>query len=400
MCAGAIVLARVPRVVYGARRSEGRDAAGSVLDVLGEPRLNHRPEVAGGLLAAESGGAAARVLRVSAGLKTALSGGDSQRGPRDPRAVDANIDLQGQDSRPPSHPDRIAARFAERQHELVTRRQLLGAGVSDKAIRHRLAVQRFMEVHPTVYSVAAKLSAKGRYLAAVLACGEGAVLSHRSAADLLGLRPTSSSILEITVPHGATRRPAGVRTHQTRSLHPDDTTTVDAIPTTTWPRTLADLAATLEPRQLGRALERAMILRLFDLNQVRAAIERSNGRRGIGKLRHLVEQLTPELSPTREELEKRFLELIDEHGLPRPRVNKEVEGLEVDFHWPDRRLIVETDGRETHDTPLAFERDRRRDLQLELAEWHVLRLTWRMVVHRPAEVAALLAARLNRVPVP
>ena len=254
-----------------------------------------------------------------------------------------------------------------------------------------------MVVHPRVYAVAPKLSAKGRYLAAVLAGGHDAVLSCRSGADLLGLRPTSSSLIEITVPHGSTRALAGVRIHHTRSLHPDDITLADGIPTTSWARTVVDLAAILPPRQLERALERAMILRVFDLNEMQAAIDRSHGRRGLGTLRRLIEQLDPELALTNEELEKRFLELVHAHGLPRPVVNGEVLGLQVDFHWPTQRLIVETDGRGTHDTPIAWERDHERDLRLELAGWHVLRLTWRQITRRPGEVVALLRLRLGGV---
>lgn len=306
--------------------------------------------------------------------------------------------VQQPDSLPPSHPDLIIARLAACQLDVMSHHQLLAAGVTRGAIRHRLEIRRLAEVHPRVYAIKPKLAAESRYLAAVLAGGDSAVLSHRSAADHLGLRPSSSPRIEITVPHGSNRSLTGVRIHHSRALHPDDISTADGIPTTTWPRTLVDLAAVLPPRQLDRALERAMVLRLFDLTELRGALNRGNGRKGTGTLRHLVEHLDPSLARTKEELEKRLLELIDEHCVPRPVVNGEVEGLEVDFHWPSQRLVVETDGRETHDTPVAFERDRARDLMLELAGWHVLRLTWRQVVHRPAEVAALLAARLYRFP--
>lgn len=285
--------------------------------------------------------------------------------------------------------------MAGRQGGVVARRQLLDAGVSRAALRHRLAVRRLYVIYPEVYAATPSVSVVGRYLAAVLACGEGAVLSHRAAADHLGLRSTSSVIIEVTMRHGTKRRIPGIRVHQTRALHPDDITLVDAVPCTTWPRTLVDLAGELTPRELERALERTMILRIFDLHDLNAALDRANGRRGIGSLRRLVSALDDQVPLTRRELERRFLKFIQDAGLPRPTVNATVEGHEVDFHWPEHRLIVETDGRETHDTPIAFERDHQRDLELELAGWHVLRLTWRQIVAQPDRVLALLRGRLR-----
>jgi very-short-patch-repair endonuclease len=126
-----------------------------------------------------------------------------------------------------------------------------------------------------------------------------------------------------------------------------------------------------------------------------AALDRANGRRGTGTLRRLLAETHGEPPITRRELERHFLELVRAADLPHPIVNALVQGHEVDFHWPARRLVVETDGRATHAHALAFDRDRRRDVDLELAGWHVLRLTWRDVVHEPERVTTLLRSRLG-----
>jgi hypothetical protein len=184
--------------------------------------------------------------------------------------------------------------------------------------------------------------------------------------------------------------------HATRSLPPDEVTVHNGIACTTVARTIVDLAAVESVRRLHRALEQALILRVFDGAALNAALDRANGRRGVGTLRRLLAGLDDEASPTRTELERRFVELVADAGLPAPVVNARLAGHEVDFHWPAQRLVVETDGRETHDTVVAFERDHQRDLDLELAGWHVLRVTWRQVVGEPERVAALIAARLGR----
>jgi hypothetical protein len=151
-----------------------------------------------------------------------------------------------------------------------------------------------------------------------------------------------------------------------------------------------DLAGVLSKRRLERVLERSETLRLFDLGALKAALARAGGRRGTLVLRRLMETLDDAPPPTRSELERRFLDVVMEAGLPRPITNATVAGLEVDFHWPDQRLVVETDGRATHDTAAAFERDRRRDLQLESAGWHVIRITYRQLEENPEKVVAAL----------
>jgi very-short-patch-repair endonuclease len=292
------------------------------------------------------------------------------------------------------HPDVKIAELAERQHSVVTRRQLTSAGISRHAIDHRLAVRRLRAVHSGVYAVG-PLRLEGIYLAAVLACGDRALLSHRAAAALWDLRPAPSGPVEITVPRRRTvRHRSGIAIHTTRCLEPEDVAEHCGIPCTSVARTLVDLAVIVTPRVLDRAIERSMVLRLYDHRAMMAALERANGRRGSGVLRRSIANLTAEPPNTRSELERRIFELTRDSGLPRPLVNIRVAGYEVDFCWPQQRVVVEADGRRTHDTPQAFERDRQRDLDLELAGFHVIRITWRQLIDRPEQIVATLRTRL------
>jgi very-short-patch-repair endonuclease len=151
----------------------------------------------------------------------------------------------------------------------------------------------------------------------------------------------------------------------------------------------------LDHRRLKRALERAVELRILDGRAMDGSLSRARGRRGIGALRRLLTDLHGDPAPVRTEIERLFLELVREAGLPLPVVNAYVGPYEVDFHWPARRLVVDTDGRATHDTPHQFEEDRRRDLELTLAGWRVSRISWRQVVHEPERVVELLRSRLE-----
>ena len=291
-----------------------------------------------------------------------------------------------------THPDVKLADLATRQHGVVSRRQLRATGMSEAAIKHRVAVRRLHRMHRGVYAVGhPHLTAHGRYLAAVLACGGSAVLSHRSAADLWELRPSWSPRLDVTLPSLHPRRRSGIAVHATRSLPRAEVTVRHGIPCTTPARTIVDLAASLRPGELLSVLERSVTLGLFDGGAIDAVL--GGGRSGTATLRRLLAELRDEASPVRRELERRFLELVRAADLPTPIVNGRVEEHEVDFHWPAQRLVVETDGHATHATLPAFHRDRGRDLDLELAGWHVLRFGWRQVVHEPDRVTALLLQR-------
>jgi very-short-patch-repair endonuclease len=181
----------------------------------------------------------------------------------------------------------------------------------------------------------------------------------------------------------------------TRTLDDADVASCNRIPCTSLARTLVDLAGVVPPRVLRRALEQALILRIFDRGPLDAALARSNARRGMGTLRRLLAEFAYEPAFTRSELERAFLELVRRAGLPSPVVNAFITGHEVDFHWPAHRLVVETDGGATHANAFAFERDRQRDLDLELEGWHVLRISWRQVIQEPHRVAAILRAWLG-----
>jgi hypothetical protein len=232
-------------------------------------------------------------------------------------------------------------------------------------------------------------------MAAVLAAGPAAALSHRSAAALWDLRSSASRRVEVTAARQHKR--SGIEVHRAR-LEPDESTKVDGIPVTTVARTLLDLAAVLPLSQLERATERAEALQLTDVVPLDALLERHRGQRGTAALRKIVkDRVLPAL--TRSEVEDRFLTFLDVHGLPRPEVNADLHldgrWFEVDFLWRDQRLIVELDGHQTHGTRAAFERDRERDRILQAHGWRVIRITWRQLHEHPDAVAADLARLLG-----
>jgi very-short-patch-repair endonuclease len=239
---------------------------------------------------------------------------------------------------------------------------------------------RLHPVHRGVYAVGHRvLTTEGRWMAAVLAGGEGAVLSHLTAAAAWGLRRAGSGVIHITVPGwpGRKRRP-GLKIHRSTTLTPADTTALRGIPVTSPARTIIDVARTTG----GRELER-----LLDLADQRGLVDFADLHAGPASLRAVLRNYRP--APTRSELEEAFLRLCDDHGIPRPETNVRIEGFEVDFVWRDRRLIVEVDGFAYHRSPHAFETDRARDVHLTTRGWRVLRFTWRHVTQRAAWVAAM-----------
>jgi very-short-patch-repair endonuclease/predicted transcriptional regulator of viral defense system len=284
--------------------------------------------------------------------------------------------------------DRALSEVATRQHGVVGRWQLVDLGLSRHAIRHRVAAGRLHALRPGVYSVGHRAVAReGWWMAAVLAIGPDAVLSHRSAAALWGLRATSQSRVEVTVARPLRTR-SGIQLH--RGKVPTDEVTVRiGIPVTTVPRTLVDLAAVLRTADLRRAAEQAEALRLADPVPLKTVVQRHRGRHGAGRLRAIVDDGI-EATITRSELERRFLSFIEEHGLPRPQVNvaMEVNGIriEADCVWRAQRTIVELDGHTFHSDRHAFERDRERDRLLQAAGWRVVRITWSQLHLQPAAV--------------
>ncbi len=292
--------------------------------------------------------------------------------------------------------DARVAVMARRQHGIVTFEQLRSAGLGTGAINPRVRRGRLHRLHRGVFAVGhTRLSREGRWLAAVLALGQGALLSHVSAAALWGLRSTSSSVVHVTVPTLAgRRRRAGIVVHRSISLRAVDADERDAIAVTSVSRTLLDLAGMLAPGPLERAVERSLALRLFDLRAVQSLLDANPRRRGVATLTRILEQVHDEPPLTRSELEALMRDLCDTHGIERPEVNVVVDGSEVDFFWRAQRVIVETDGREQHGTPMAFERDRDRDARLTMLHYRVVRFTHRRLMHEPAGVAATLVALL------
>jgi hypothetical protein len=229
----------------------------------------------------------------------------------------------------------------------------------------------------------------------VLACGPGALLSHGSAAWLLGVSNQGPFPLEVTAPTRRRPRPP-ILLHHARALVPEDRAVVEWIPVTALPRTLLDRAATVRPRQLERSLERAEELGEFDLDEVEALLSRTVGHPGHGRLTRAVE-LYREPVFSRSGLERRFLTLVDRAGLPRPATGFNVAGYELDVYWPGERFAIELDVFETHGSRAAFERDRVRQEDLKLAGVEMIRVTGKRLEREPGQVlervARLLAQR-------
>lgn len=237
-------------------------------------------------------------------------------------------------------------------------------------------------------------------MAAVLACGERAVLSHRSAAALWGTADEHPRRVDVTLWDATNRKRPGVEIHSGTALTASDVTVRDGVPCTALPRTLLDLASLVDERALARALDRAETLRLFDLKAVGELLGRSRGMRGAGRLAHALDRYRdPDVTPS--VAEERLLALIMRAGLPRPATNvwlplPEGGGYRPDFLWREERLIVEVDGRTYHARRGAFTHDRKRDRRLALAGFHTVRYTASEVLKQPARVAAELAQLLAR----
>jgi hypothetical protein len=285
--------------------------------------------------------------------------------------------------------------LAKEQHGVVARRQLRAIGYGDRTISRQRQAGRLHLIHRGVYAVGhRRLSGHGQAMAAVLACGPDALLSHGSAAWLWGLLPASPFPHHVTVPCRGHRR-RSITLHHASALTPQDHATRDTIPVTSIPRTLLDLAARLSPTWLDRTVELSERLELFDLRAVDSLLARTRGHPGHGRLRRILAAYR-EPAFTRSELERRFLELVRKCGLPQPSVNFFVAGCEIDVYWPHERFGVELDGFEFHRTRAAFERDRRRQEDLKMAGIEIVRLTSRRIEREPEQVADRLRVLLAR----
>jgi hypothetical protein len=293
--------------------------------------------------------------------------------------------------------DAAIARLAARQHGITTRLQLVAIGLSARAVDRRIAAGRVHPIHRGVYAVGhVRLTREGRWMAAVLAGGGDAVLSHQAAGAVQGFVAYSGRA-HVTVPK-ARRHVQGIIWHSAL-LPVDEVERLDGIPITTPARTLLNLAATLDRHRLERAIDRAEAMRLASPTSVPALVERHRGRRGVATLRAIIDEGRIGLAVTRSEFEDRFLAFIDEEGLPRPQTNVwlQIVGrwIEVDCVWREARLVVELDGRAFHDTAAAFEADRARDRAMIAAGWRVIRVAWKQLTREPAALAADLRAALR-----
>jgi hypothetical protein len=291
--------------------------------------------------------------------------------------------------------DRATGALADQQYGVVARRQLVALGLTARQIDGRISRGLLRPIHRGVYAVGHRVLTKaGRWRAATL-CARDAVLSYRSAAALQLIAPSNRTRTEVTV----CRRLSdvrGVQFHYGR-LPRDETTIQDGIPVTIVSRTILDLAAVERPARVERAMNEADRLRLGAPLAVGELLERYPRRRGAATLRAILAAAARGVS--REELEALFIEFLDARGFPRPRLNMHVRTrngrlVEVDFAWPEHRLIVELDGYDTHGTRASFESDRERDRLLSVSGWRVIRVTWRQLHQQPEALAADLRVLL------
>lgn len=291
---------------------------------------------------------------------------------------------------------RIAA-LAARQYGVVSHAQLVALGAGRGAIAARLRSRRLVRLHRGVYAVGhAVLRAEGYWLAAVFSAGEGAVLSHRSAAALWDLRREARAVADVlVVREGGRARRRGVAMHRTTFLPPHEATERHGIPVTSPARTLLDVAEILQRHQLDRALEQAEMTGVFDLTAIARVIREHPGRKGGRRLATAVEQQFGEAPLTRSDLEARMRALCRAAGLPQPHANHRIAGVEGDFVWPDLGVVVEVDSFYTHGTHAAFERDRRKDAALTAAGLTVLRYTDRAVDREQDRITETLVATLR-----
>ncbi|MEX2194676.1 MAG: type IV toxin-antitoxin system AbiEi family antitoxin domain-containing protein [Thermoleophilaceae bacterium] len=297
----------------------------------------------------------------------------------------------------PRHVDLLLADLALRQHGVVARWQLLERGVSARAIERRLDSGHLHRVHQGVYAVGHRmLTQRSRWMAAVLAGGRGAVLSHRSAAALWGILADGRRTIEVTVSRD--RRPrARIQVHVS-VVPPDERTVVDGIPVTTVPRTLFDLAAVVTRRQVERAWHEADVARLWDALSLPDLLARYPRRRGSATVRAVLDTRLADVPVTRNEFEERFVLFVAETALTQPEMNAIItvagRTFEIDALWRAERLAVELDSYGVHGTRGKFESDRERDRILQVAGLRTARVTWRQLTGAPAALERDLRALL------
>jgi very-short-patch-repair endonuclease len=281
---------------------------------------------------------------------------------------------------------RAAAWALARQQEwVISGEQLRGLGFSPEAIQHRLDSGRLHSLWRDVFAVGRPdVTDRGRWIGALLACGEDAALSHESAGASCGMWRGDTNLVHVSLPSDRRVRLEGIRPHRRDPMPP--TTTVDGSRLITPLFTIIDLAAHLDEKPLTRALNEADRLDLVDPDELASLVESLRNRRGIRKLRSLLSDYTR----TDSDLEGRFLALARQAGLPQPQTQIELHGHRVDFYWPDLELVVETDGLTYRRTPAQQAADRKRDQTLTAAGLRCVRFPNQQVRAEPADVIAVL----------
>jgi len=270
--------------------------------------------------------------------------------------------------------------------------------LTPRAVQKRAVAGQVHRQHRGVYSIVPRhlLKREGLWMAAVLACGPGAVLSHRSAAALLELRDWGGTKIDVTVPGRSRREHDGVKVHCSTTLADQDIDVVNNIPCTTVSRTLLDLAEVITNRQLERAFDQAEILEVLDLNALEDQLERNPTRPGAKAVRHVLDTHYIGKTPTANDNEEALLAITRELGIPDPECNAFIildDGgppIKADAVWRDQKVVIEADSDKWHNTRQRFEQDRVRDQRLTAAGWKIIRTTWKQMTQRPHELRPLL----------
>lgn len=290
---------------------------------------------------------------------------------------------------------REAWELARSQHGVVSSEQLRGIGYTPQAIHYRVRTGRLHPLHRGVYAVGRPhVTDHGRWMAAIIACGRGAVLSHSSGAALWRIGPEERDLIELSLPSRSRRCRPGLQIHQRPAFSDRDVTIEYGIPVTTPVQTLIDMTLRLDRAGIERMINEADKYNLAHPPGIRRALDQRVGETGVARLRQILDRRTFRL--TKEELERRFLPLAAKAGLPVPLTGQWVNEFEVDFYWPDLGLVVETDGLRYHRTPGAQARDRLRDQAHTAAGLTQLRFTHEQVRYEPDYVAKILAQTASR----
>jgi hypothetical protein len=284
--------------------------------------------------------------------------------------------------------------LAARQHGVVSVAQLIELGFARGGIQNAVAAGRLHRRHQGVYAVGRRdLTPKGYRMAAVLVCGEGALISYAAAGALHGIRPSAAARIDVTVTRPSPISRPGIRVHRHLELTAADITEVDGIPVTSVARTLLDLAATVREDQLERACDQAVVIRVFDMREMEDLLWRSHGRRGVRRLRNVLARGDLGENVPASGLEVRYRDLCAQAGLPKPEINRFVllgdEYHKVDFLWRKQRVVIETDGGRYHSTGWQRARDQHRDTLLDRYGYGHARIAENTLHHHPNQAVGI-----------